>query len=98
MPEDTPYSKDDSTQLPPPQGDPEKAGKYIERLVQLLNQDKVTVVHTDLTRFDPSALEDHYRIDLQDYQVEVSHSKQPSTGKDSYVILFTNIKNIREGC
>lgn len=98
MPEESTYSKDESTQLPPPQGDETKAGKYIERLVQLLGQDKVTVIHTDLTRFDPSALEDHYRIDLQDYEIEVSHSKQPSTGKDSYVILFTNVKNIRDGC
>lgn len=82
---------------PPPSGDPEKAEKYIDQLVNLLSEDKLIVSHTDLSRFDPSSLEDHYRIDLDDYQVEVSHSKQPNTGKDSYVILFTNLKSVEAG-
>lgn len=81
---------------PPPNGDPHSAEKYINKLVELINQDKVVVSHTDLKKFDPSNLEDHYRIDLRLYQVEISHSKQASNGKDQYVILFTNLKNVRE--
>lgn len=84
--------------LPPPGGDPLQAEKYIKQLVQLLDSDKLEVTHTDLAAFDPSSLQDHYRIDLKDYQVEVSHNKHPNTGKDSYVILFTNIKNFTQSC
>ncbi len=86
----------DATIQPPPSGDPTLAEKYINRLTDLLNQDKVLASHTDLKKFDPSNLEDHYRIDLKDYQVEISHSKQASDGKDQYIILFTNIQNVRE--
>lgn len=80
--------------LPPPSGNPAQAEKYIGQLVSLIDNDKLAVLNTDLSKFDPSSLQDHYRIDLKDYQLEVSHSKHPSTGKDSYVLLFTNIKNI----
>lgn len=83
-------------QEPPPSGDPDRAEHYINQLINFMSHDKVSVSHTDLAKFDPSSLEDHYRIDLNDYQVEVSHSKQPNSGKDSYVILFTNIKNLQQ--
>ena len=82
--------------MPPPGGDPTQAEKYITQLIQLIEQDKLTVNHTDLTKFDPSNLEVHYRLDLDDYQIEVSHSKHPNSGKDSYIILFNNLKKLAE--
>ncbi len=85
-----------SNELPPPSGDPKDADKYIDQLVRLINTDKLTVLHTDLTKFDPNSLEDHYRLELKDYEVEVSHSKQPDSGKDFYVILFNNLKYVNE--
>ncbi len=90
--------KNQTTKLPPPSGDATKAEKYIQQLVSLISQNKVTVIHTDLSLFDPTSLEDHYRIDLSDYQVEISHSKNPDTSEDSFVILFNNLKQVREGC
>lgn len=85
-----------SNELPPPSGDPKNADKYISQLIHLINTDKLTVLHTDLTRFDPSSLEDHYRLELKDYEVEVSHSKQPDSGKDFYIILFNNLKLVKQ--
>ena len=84
--------------LPPPSGDSKKAEKYIKDFIQLINADKLEVNRTDLSQFDPTNLQDHYRLDLKDYQVEVSHSKQPDSGKDFYVLLFNNIKQVRENC
>ncbi|MBI2017528.1 hypothetical protein HYS92_00610 [Candidatus Daviesbacteria bacterium] len=83
-----------NSSLPPPSGDPKKAEKYVDQLISLLESDNLTIYHTDLARFDPSFLQDHFRIDLKDYQVEISHSKHPQSGKDSYVMLFSNLKNI----
>lgn len=83
--------------IPPPSGDPTQAEKYISKFIQLIDEDKLTVYHTDLSKFDPSTLQDHYRLGLKDYQVEVSHSKHPNSGKDSYVLLFTNLKKVSEG-
>lgn len=91
-------SNDQNTQTPPPAGDFQKASKYIEQLIELINQDKITVNHTDLSKFDPSALQDHYRIDLEQYQVEISHSKYPDSGKNSYVILFNNLQKVKDEC
>lgn len=88
MPEDS---------LTPPSGDPKQAGKYVNQLIQLIESDKVDILRTDLAKFDPSSLQDHYRLELKDYRVEVSHSKHPNSGKDSYIILFTNIKNLTDG-
>lgn len=81
----------------PPKGDFQKAEKYINQLVNLLNSNKIEVFHTDLKKFDPTSLQDHYTINLKDYQIEISHSKQPNSGKDSYVMIFNNLKNISEG-
>lgn len=81
---------------PPPSGEPHLAEKYLNKLIGLLSDDKISVNHTDLKKFDPSNLQDHYRIDLKQYQVEISHSKQATDGKDQYIILFTNLKNVRE--
>jgi hypothetical protein len=81
----------------PPKGDYQKAEKYINKLSLLAEQDKVEVVHTDLNKFDPGSIQDHYRIDLKDYQIELSHSKMPDSGVDSFVMIFTNFKNVQEG-
>jgi len=95
MPDVNPSSP--APNIPPPSGDPQKAEKYVLQLISLIEQDKLTISHTDLARFDPSSMQDHFQIDLKDYLVEISHSKHPESGKDSYVMLFTNIKNITNG-
>ncbi len=82
----------------PPGGDSRFAEKYIYQFIELINQDRLTAIHTDLSKFDPSNLQDHYRMELQDYFVEVSHSKHPSSGADSFIMLFTNLQQVREGC
>lgn len=87
-----------SPDISPPSGNPAQAEKYISQLIGLIEQDKLLVSRTDLANFDPSTLQDHYRLELADYRVEVSHSKHPSSGKDSYIILFTNIKNQDASC
>lgn len=88
----------EETQPKPPQGSEQKASEYITQITDLVNQDKLIVKHTDLSKHDPSNLQDHYRIELKEYMVEVSHSKDANTGRDSFVLLFTNLKNIRDGC
>ena len=95
-----PDAKDSTTQninLPPPSGDAIQAEKYLKQLLELIEQDKLEVSHTDLSKFDPSTLQDHFRLILKDYQIEVSHSKHPTSGQDSYIMLFTNIKNAADG-
>lgn len=87
----------DYDQETPPKGDIEKAEKYINQLIDLLNQRKIEVYHTDLTKFDPTSLQDHYSVSLKDYQIEISHSKHKNTDKNSYVMIFNNLKNISEG-
>lgn len=91
-------------QKSPPKGDHEKAEKYVNQLTELINQNKLQVIRTDLKKFDPSSLYDHYTISLDDYQIEISHSKQPDSdepsspeGKHSFVMIFNNFKNIAEG-
>ncbi len=81
----------------PPRGDYQKAENYIKKLVTLIESGKLEVVHTDLNKFDPSSIQDHYRMDLDNYQIEISHSKLPASGSDSYVMLFTNLKHVGEG-
>lgn len=94
MPE---VSSNQNPNLPPPSGDPTQAEKYINQLIQLIDADKLDVSHTDLAKLDPSSLQDHFQLELRRYRVELSHSKYPNSGKDSYVILFTNIKNVSDG-
>lgn len=96
--QDSANSDANPEKIVPPSGDPEQAEKYVSKLIDLVNNDKVLVDHTDLSKFDPSALQDHYRLELKDYNVEVSHSKNPNNGNDSHVILFTNLQNVRDGC
>jgi len=86
------------SQLPPPSGDPKKADYYITQLIELIRSDQLTVTQTDLAKFDPSSLQNHYRLDLNDYEIEVSHNKQPDSGKDFYIILFNNLKHISGQC
>lgn len=93
-----PNSDQNSDKTLPPSGDSQKAEKYLNRLIDLIADDKLSVSHTDLSKLDPSLLQDHYRMELKDYQVEISHSKQPNSGHDSYICLFTNLQQVREGC
>lgn len=86
------------TQIPPPIGNQKKADYYIIKLIDLINTDKLLVSRTDLSKFDPTSLRDHYRIDLKNYEVEISHNKQPDSGKDFYIILFNNLKHINNNC
>lgn len=81
----------------PPRGDFQKAEEYIGKLVELINRDKIQVSRTDLKRFDPTTLQDHYTVSLSDYHIEISHSKQPNSGKDSYVMIFNNLKHLSAG-
>jgi effector-binding domain-containing protein len=87
----------DSAPQQPPRGDYQKAESYINRLIELIEANKLEVIHTDLQKFDPGSIQDHYRLDLNDYQIEISHSKLPTSGTDSYVMLFTNLKNVESG-
>jgi hypothetical protein len=82
---------------PPPCGDMENAEKYLNWLIDLIQTDKITVTHTDLRKFDPCSMQDHYFVPMDDYTVEVSHSKNPNTDADSFVMLFNNIKKIAAG-
>lgn len=83
---------------PPPHGDEKSAEKYLQKLLLLIDQNKVTVEHTDLKKYDLSTMQDHYLVDLTEYEVEVSHSKQPDTNKDFYVMLFNSIKKVQAEC
>ena len=87
----------DTANSTPPRGDYQKAEKYIAQLCTLLEQNKIEVIHTDLKKFDPNSIQDHYRVALEDYHIEISHSKLPNSGADSYVMLFTNLKNVAAG-
>lgn len=87
----------DVYELAPPKGSLDKAEKYIDQLVNLLNQKKIDVIRTDLKKFDPTTLQDHYSIHLKDYQIEISHSKHPGTNNNSYVMIFNNFKKLAEG-
>lgn len=91
---DTPIIQDVPNEPPPPAGDNEKSEKYLKQLIELINQDKLPVSHTDLNKFNIASIEDHYRMDLGEYEVEINHSKQPDTGQDFYIMLFNNIKKI----
>lgn len=87
------------TQAIPPVGSPEEADNYIKTLIKLVDHDKLEVSHTDLKQFDPSTLQDHYRVTLgDDYEIEVSHSKAPDSEKEFYIILFNQLNRIQEVC
>lgn len=88
---------DQNPNIPPPSGDASKAEKYVNQLISLIESDKLTITHTDLAKFDPSSLQDHFLMQLTDYQVEISHSKHPDSGKDIYTMLFTNLKKVADG-
>lgn len=86
------------SQLKPPLGSEKHAHEYLGQLINLLNTDKLIARRTDLARFDPSNLQKHYRIDLNDYLIEVSHAKNPDSGNDSFVLVFTNLKRLQDNC
>lgn len=83
-----------SDQLPPPSADSKKADKYLAQLIDLINTDKLLVSRTDLSKFDPTSMQNHYRVNLDDYEIEVSHTKQADSGQDFYIMLFNNLKRI----
>ncbi len=83
-----------SDQLPPPGVDSKKAEKYLDQLINLISRERLLVSRTDLSRFDPTALKNHYRLNLKDYEIEVSHTKHPDSGQDFYIILFNNLKHV----
>jgi hypothetical protein len=80
--------------LPPPTADPQVAAKYVDWLTELINKDKITVNHSDLTKFSVDCMEDHYRIGLEGYDVELSHSKHPKSGEDIYTMIFNNLAQL----
>jgi len=41
-------------------------------------------------------MEEHYRIDLSQYDVEISHSKHPKSGEDIYTMIFNNLTQLGE--
>ncbi len=90
-----PDTADQKPNLPPPQGEKDQAEKYLDKLANLIIHNKIQVSHTDLKKFDLTSLQDHYTIPLDGYEVEVSHTKQPDTGKDFFVMLFNNIRMVQ---
>lgn len=81
---------------PPPSGDALQAEKYIRKLIHLIDKDIVEIAKTDLSAFPPGSLQDHYRVILNDYHVEISHSKHRESENNSFIVLFTNIKDFPE--
>lgn len=78
---------------PPPAGDALQAENYIRKLIHLVDKDIVEIARTDLSQFAVGSLQNHYRVVLNDYHVEISHSTHPQSGNSSYIMLFTNIRN-----
>src|SRR5579884_1003285 len=81
----------DEKTLTPPGGDSKQAQRYIDTLSELIKADKITVSQTDLSRFNSPSMEDHYRIDLQHYDAELSHNKNPETGEETFILIFNSI-------
>lgn len=80
----------DNTLLPPG-ADSDKAEKYVAALVDLVSQDKLIVTQTDLSRFNSSSMEDHYRVNLEDYDVELSHNRNSETKEETFIMIFNSI-------
>lgn len=96
--EETPAETLTSKEVPqtiPAKGDEKASQKYLNQIIDLIDNNKVKVIHTNLDKFNISSLQDHYSMDLTEYEIEVSHSKDPNTSKDYYVMLFNNIKKIQ---
>lgn len=93
-----PEQNSNSSSETPPSGDSNQAEPYINQLIDLINTDRLPVLDTDLSRFDPTSLQKHYRLHLRDYEVEISHNKHPDSGKDFYTILFNNLKQVNQQC
>ena len=86
-----------SINTPPPVGDPQKAERYLSTIVGLINLDKIQVSPTDLSAFPQSTLKDHFRIKLQDYEIEISHNRAPETNNPSFIMLFSNSSLLKLG-
>ncbi len=86
------------SEIPPPMGDSQSAESYINQIITLINQGKLDIKHTDLKQFDPTTLQDHYRIDLDSYEIEISHSLSPDSQQEFFIILFNNLNKIAADC
>lgn len=86
-----------SPNIPPPQGEKDQAEKYLRKLIGLIEKKRLFPSHTDLKKFDVNSMQDHYSLDLGDYEVEISHTKQPDSGQDFYIMLFNNIRKVQSG-
>ena len=71
----------------PPSADPKEAQKYINALVDLINLEKIRVKRSN--NLEQYNLKDHFRLSLEEYEIEVSHRSQ-SDDKSSYVMVFSN--------
>lgn len=78
-------------QLPPPGAESDKAQRYVDSLIRLIGNEKVLVTQTDLKRYNSPSMEDHYRINLKDYDIELSHNKNPETSEETYIMIFNSI-------
>lgn len=93
MPEDTP----NNPKIPPPIGNPKHVQKYLDQLIELIRCDKANLTHSDLKKYDPTTMQDHYRISLGAYDAEISHSINPNSNQDVYLLIFTNVAHIKTG-
>lgn len=97
MSQSTQDQSQETPNLPPPQGEEDQAEKYLQKLIGLIDKKKLLPSHTNLERFNINTLQDHYSLDLGDYEVEISHTKQPDSGQDFYIMLFNNIRKVQSG-
>lgn len=81
----------------PPIGDHEQAEKYITQIISAVRSGNFDLVHSDLSKFDPSSFQDHYRLDMGEFHAEVSHSKHPQSGSDIFSLIFTSVDKMRQG-
>jgi hypothetical protein len=81
----------------PPMGNHQQAEKYLTELISALKIGSYPLTHSDLSKFDPGSFQDHYRIDMGEYHAEISHSKHPQSGADSFSLIFTSLDKIRSG-
>lgn len=82
---------------PPPFGDAQKAERYLSTIVGLINLDKIKVTPTNLNQLAQSSLKDHFRINLEEYEIEISHNRSLETKISTFVMLFSNTSLLKVG-
>src|SRR4051812_22041908 len=80
----------------PPNADAQRAKQYVEQIIPLINSDQLMVKHINLSEFDPTHIQDHYQIDIENFGIEISHTKKPDTGQDIYVMIFNQLNQTPE--